>query len=341
MASVRDTVDRAFDIGAYAVSVVVLSTLSVWCAAIVGGATLGLIDHAIIDGSGHADRDRKATASQTSDAGHSDHKTAALAIVALPDNLPFASSSTAQPAAARRLPIPNPEDDPAAAFHDGDDDTYRTFCVRLCDGYFWPVSFSTTSDRFPRDQAACASSCNSPAKLFVHKMPGGGPATMMSLEGLPYAALKTAFLFRTTYDSQCKCQAQPWEQQAQDRHRLYVAAEATRKGSKIAASEVRILTGRLEAARLQDAKSLAAANERLNQELTVLARGPLARTLVEEVAGKRRRSSSGKSDRFADARRPDATAMRLGGAVERQGQARWIPASGRNVYWKDRVFNGN
>lgn len=30
--------------------------------------------------------------------------------------------------------------------------TYRTLCVRLCDGYYWPVSFSTTSDGLGEDK---------------------------------------------------------------------------------------------------------------------------------------------------------------------------------------------
>ena len=33
--------------------------------------------------------------------------------------------------------------------------TYRTMCVRLCDGYYFPISFSTTSERFPEDAQNC------------------------------------------------------------------------------------------------------------------------------------------------------------------------------------------
>ena len=35
--------------------------------------------------------------------------------------------------------------------------TYRTLCVRLCDGYYFPVSFSTLPNHFQRDCGACAS----------------------------------------------------------------------------------------------------------------------------------------------------------------------------------------
>ena len=38
-------------------------------------------------------------------------------------------------------------------------DTYRTVCVRMCDGYYFPVSFSVTPDRFERDRQSCENSC--------------------------------------------------------------------------------------------------------------------------------------------------------------------------------------
>ena len=55
--------------------------------------------------------------------------------------------------------------------------TYRTVCVRLCDGSFYPISFSTTPDNFARDEAQCRSSCrtNGPGPR-----PGGAAATSPS-----------------------------------------------------------------------------------------------------------------------------------------------------------------
>ena len=35
--------------------------------------------------------------------------------------------------------------------------TYRTVCVRMCDGYYFPVSFSTLPSHFPQDADACSS----------------------------------------------------------------------------------------------------------------------------------------------------------------------------------------
>ena len=42
----------------------------------------------------------------------------------------------------------------------------RTVCVRLCDGYYWPVSFQTKRSQFQKDARACESSCTGEARLF-------------------------------------------------------------------------------------------------------------------------------------------------------------------------------
>ncbi len=84
--------------------------------------------------------------------------------------------------------------------------TYRTLCVRTCDGYYFPISFSTTSDRFPEDAQTCAAMCpGAQAELFYHDNPGGGPETMMSIAGEPYTSLPTAFHYRESLESSCTC----------------------------------------------------------------------------------------------------------------------------------------
>ena len=106
--------------------------------------------------------------------------------------------------------------------------SYRTVCVRLCDGYFFPISFATTPERFAHDAAACQSRCGSPAKLYVYPNPGGEPEQMVDTDGKPYSALKSAFLFRTHYDAACTCKPQPWSQEALARHRAYADAQKAR-----------------------------------------------------------------------------------------------------------------
>ena len=51
--------------------------------------------------------------------------------------------------------------------------TYRTLCVRLCDGFYFPVSFSTLPSHFPQDADVCSSKCAAPTELFYYPNPGG------------------------------------------------------------------------------------------------------------------------------------------------------------------------
>jgi Protein of unknown function (DUF2865) len=98
---------------------------------------------------------------------------------------------------------------------------YRTVCVRLCDGAFFPVSTATVPGMFERDEATCKTSCNSPAELYVYRTADGSPETMEDLEGRPYVRLTTAFQFRVAYDASCTCKPHPWQDASIALHRRY------------------------------------------------------------------------------------------------------------------------
>jgi len=84
--------------------------------------------------------------------------------------------------------------------------TYRTVCVRLCDGFYFPVSFSTLPTHFGRDADACQSRCAAPAELYFHQNPGQSVDQMVSHRTQkPYTKLKTAFKYRKEYVSGCSC----------------------------------------------------------------------------------------------------------------------------------------
>lgn len=84
--------------------------------------------------------------------------------------------------------------------------TYRTVCVRLCDGYYFPISFSTLENHFGRDIEACQSKCAAPVELYFHQNPGGSMEQAMSVnERRPYSSLKTAFRYRKEYVQGCSC----------------------------------------------------------------------------------------------------------------------------------------
>lgn len=115
--------------------------------------------------------------------------------------------------------------DDATPWHDGDQQTFKTVCVRLCDGAYFPISFATTRGHFAKDEAQCISRCGSPARLFVFPNPGGNPEMMRDRSGRSYLALPTAFQFRQGPVAGCSCKAEPWEAASRDRHRM-LAMEA-------------------------------------------------------------------------------------------------------------------
>ncbi len=84
--------------------------------------------------------------------------------------------------------------------------TYRTLCVRLCDGYYFPVSFSTLPNHFQRDAQVCQSQCAAPADLYYHQNPGGSMDQAVSASSQqPYTSLKVAFRYRKEYVAGCSC----------------------------------------------------------------------------------------------------------------------------------------
>ena len=107
--------------------------------------------------------------------------------------------------------------------------TVRTMCVRLCDGYYWPVSFSTTPGRFQRDAGVCQNSCAMPARLFVYGNPGQDLADMKDLKGARYSRLPAASQFKMSYNPNCSCKAQPWQQASKTRHQMYALARQKRR----------------------------------------------------------------------------------------------------------------
>lgn len=84
--------------------------------------------------------------------------------------------------------------------------TYRTLCVRSCDGYYFPISFAASRSQFGDDAAQCQRACGAGAELYYHPNPGSGAKDMVSLLGQPYGSLPTAFRYRESYNPSCTCQ---------------------------------------------------------------------------------------------------------------------------------------
>jgi hypothetical protein len=93
--------------------------------------------------------------------------------------------------------------------------TYRTLCVRTCDGYYFPVSYSTVPGKFAEDEALCRRLCPATeVSLYSHRNPGEDVTRAVSLNGRAYTELPTAFSYRKTFNAACSCRApgQSWEE---------------------------------------------------------------------------------------------------------------------------------
>ena len=91
--------------------------------------------------------------------------------------------------------------------------TFRTVCVRTCDGAYFPISFATMPARFPDDERTCKALCPAAeATLFTYRNPGEDINQAVSINGQPYASSPNAFRYRQEFNPSCACKAagQTW-----------------------------------------------------------------------------------------------------------------------------------
>lgn len=82
---------------------------------------------------------------------------------------------------------------------------YRSVCVRLCDGFFYPIHYSVYGSMVGPDAEACQASCAAPAELYVYRNPGQEIEQAVSLNGSAYMDLPVALRYRKEYVKGCSC----------------------------------------------------------------------------------------------------------------------------------------
>jgi len=103
---------------------------------------------------------------------------------------------------------------------------YKTVCVRLCDGYFFPISNSSRRQQFYEDAQQCKSRCSSSeTRLFFMSPRSPSIKTARDIRGFGYSKLKTAFSYRKALKPGCTCRAKPWSVSERLRHHRYELAE--------------------------------------------------------------------------------------------------------------------
>jgi hypothetical protein len=91
--------------------------------------------------------------------------------------------------------------------------TYHTVCVRACDGFYFPISYSTVPSRFGDDARSCQRLCPAAeAELYSFRNPGENMEQAVSLGGQPYTTLPNAFRYRKEISAACSCRrpGQSW-----------------------------------------------------------------------------------------------------------------------------------
>jgi hypothetical protein len=81
-----------------------------------------------------------------------------------------------------------------------------TYCVRTCDGFYFPLGASTGSDR--TDEAACNRMCpTSETKLYVGQVGSDIDDARARHNGRRYAQMSGAFSYRSSLSKSCSCNA--------------------------------------------------------------------------------------------------------------------------------------
>jgi hypothetical protein len=187
--------------------------------------------------------------------------------------------------------------------------SYRTVCVRLCDGFYYPIHDASRPDNFLAEDKTCRSSCSAPARLFYQPLTGDDAQAMVALTGEAYADLPNAFRYRSEYVDACACKPKPWSAEAKAEYRRRAVLAARTEAERIVAAG----TG-------ETAKLLAGA------DLKVAERTPRAR----EAAVPRQPLVRGLFGRYRPLR------YSAGGALEPRAQARYEPPQRRFFLFRNR-----
>ena len=126
---------------------------------------------------------------------------------------------------------------------------YRSVCVRLCDGFFYPVPYSTYGSLLGQDAQSCQANCAAPAELYVYRNPGQEIEQAVSLSGSAYMDLPVALRFRKEYVTGCSCKQAEYNPTEIEAARLlvYKAAYLKDEGRNftLTAAQAKLKTGRL------------------------------------------------------------------------------------------------
>jgi hypothetical protein len=90
---------------------------------------------------------------------------------------------------------------------------YKTLCVRTCDGFYFPISYSALPNKFAEDAQTCQRLCPAAeVALYSHRATGEDVTQSVSADGRLYTQMANAFAYRKQFNPSCSCKAagQTW-----------------------------------------------------------------------------------------------------------------------------------
>lgn len=86
----------------------------------------------------------------------------------------------------------------------------RSVCVRLCDGYYFPIGPLSRDADLSDHEAVCSGLCpDAPTQLFIEPSGSDRIEDAVAADGARYVALPAAFRNRATVDKICACPRRP------------------------------------------------------------------------------------------------------------------------------------
>lgn len=83
---------------------------------------------------------------------------------------------------------------------------FKTWCVRLCDGYYFPIRENTNSGNFDTELAMCEQRCpGAEVSLYANKTYRQPESMVSAVTGEPYVDLPSAFAYRKAFHPACGC----------------------------------------------------------------------------------------------------------------------------------------
>jgi hypothetical protein len=103
--------------------------------------------------------------------------------------------------------LSSPDSAPATA-----SGTYKTLCVRTCDGFYFPISYSTFPNKFGEDAQTCQRLCPAAEVALYSHRTGEDVNQAVSANGRLYTEMANAFAYRKQFNPSCSCKAagQTW-----------------------------------------------------------------------------------------------------------------------------------